>query len=102
MSIRPFRQLSKIFNLPSFLTKRDEWAGTFEHLFEGQTSPRTDCPQTLPNPYTNLPKKPNQENQKIHEFQQSLVHLANGLSGNKDDISSLQKEGEAVRFNYQV
>jgi len=33
----------KMFSLPTFLTKRDEWAGTFEHIFS-LTSPRTDAP----------------------------------------------------------
>jgi phospholipase C len=37
--------LKKIFNLSSdFLTKRDAWAGTFEHIFTELDQPRTDCP----------------------------------------------------------
>jgi phospholipase C len=37
--------LKKIFNLSSdFLTKRDAWAGTFEHIFTELDEPRTDCP----------------------------------------------------------
>lgn len=35
--------VKKIFNLKEFLTKRDEWAGTFESVINRQ-SPRTDCP----------------------------------------------------------
>ncbi|KAL9675424.1 hypothetical protein QQ045_003626 [Rhodiola kirilowii] len=36
--------VKKIFNLKSpFLTKRDEWAGTFETVLT-RTTPRTDCP----------------------------------------------------------
>lgn len=35
--------VKKIFNLKTFLTKRDEWAGTFESVINRQ-SPRTDCP----------------------------------------------------------
>lgn len=39
----------KIFNLPDdFLTARDEWAGTFEHVFAQRKSPRIDCPSTNP------------------------------------------------------
>jgi len=34
-------------NLPP-LTKRDAWAATFEHLFNGLDTPRTDCPLHLP------------------------------------------------------
>ncbi|KAK3003683.1 hypothetical protein RJ639_018453, partial [Escallonia herrerae] len=37
--------VKKIFNLTSpFLTKRDEWAGTFEGIIQTRTQPRTDCP----------------------------------------------------------
>lgn len=38
--------VKKIFNLKEFLTKRDEWAGTFDVALN-RTSPRTDCPGTL-------------------------------------------------------
>ena len=41
---RPPATLKKIFNLSSdFLTKRDVWAGTFEHIFTELDQPRTDC-----------------------------------------------------------
>jgi len=40
--------VKKLFNLPSFLTKRDAWAGTFEKYLN-RSEPRTDCPETLPN-----------------------------------------------------
>ena len=33
---------------PSYLTERDAWAATFEDLFTMETSPRTDCPEELP------------------------------------------------------
>lgn len=37
--------VKKMFNLSSpFLTKRDEWAGTFEGIVQTRTQPRTDCP----------------------------------------------------------
>lgn len=37
--------IKKIFNLSSdFLTKRDAWAGTFDHIFTELDQPRTDCP----------------------------------------------------------
>ena len=36
--------VKKIFNLPHFLTKRDQWAGTFESVFLTRTTPRIDCP----------------------------------------------------------
>ncbi|KAG6411404.1 hypothetical protein SASPL_129486 [Salvia splendens] len=41
----------KILNLPSPpLTTREQWAGTFEGLFQQLTQPRTDCPLKLPDP----------------------------------------------------
>lgn len=37
--------VKKLFDLPSsFLTRRDEWAGTFEAVLQKRTEPRTDCP----------------------------------------------------------
>lgn len=38
--------MKDIFGLPSYLTKRDAWAGNFTHLLLKE--PRTDCPMTLP------------------------------------------------------
>ena len=38
--------IKNLFNLSTFLTKRDEWAGSFDELFEEQ--PRTDAPYHLP------------------------------------------------------
>ena len=43
--------LKSLFNLSSFLTKRDAWAGDFSHELDRQT-PRTDCPMHLPDPPT--------------------------------------------------
>jgi len=40
--------LKKMFGFDSFLTKRAEWAGTFESIFTQRSSPRTDCPEKLP------------------------------------------------------
>lgn len=101
--------MKKIFNLPHFLTKRDEWAGTFEVVLN-RTSPRTDCPgkfniimhqnqlqsasfleskeqlhlldvsETLP-----VPKKLRdagaKEDAKLNDFQEILVQMAATLNG---------------------
>lgn len=40
--------MKKIFGTKSFLTKRDEWAGTFESILMQRRTPRTDCPVKLP------------------------------------------------------
>lgn len=36
------------FLQPNYLTKRDEWAATFEHVFNDLLIPRTDCIEKLP------------------------------------------------------
>ena len=52
--------IKHLFNLSSFLTKRDAWAGSFDELL--LASPRTDCPTHLPQepppatPWTPPPK----------------------------------------------
>lgn len=39
--------VKKLFNLKSnFLTKRDAWAGTFDHYLKLRDHPRDDCPGT--------------------------------------------------------
>ncbi|KAL5720083.1 phospholipase C [Ranunculus cassubicifolius] len=71
----------KIFNLSSpFLTKRDEWAGTFDGLFLTRDQPRTDCPEQLPTP-VKIRKSEPQEDARLSEFQQEIVQLAAVLKG---------------------
>ena len=43
--------LKTIFDLPNYLTRRDEWAGDFSKELD-LTAPRTDCPMHLPDPPT--------------------------------------------------
>uniref|UniRef100_A0ACD5ZIP7 Uncharacterized protein n=1 Tax=Avena sativa TaxID=4498 RepID=A0ACD5ZIP7_AVESA len=73
--------IKKIFNLRSgFLTKRDEWAGTFEHIFTQLDEPRTDCPETLPEvPFVRT--RPAKEHGLLSDFQRELVELASFLNG---------------------
>ncbi|KAE8782118.1 Phospholipase C 2 [Hordeum vulgare] len=73
--------IKKIFNLRSdFLTKRDEWAGTFEHIFTQLDQPRTDCPETLPEvPFERT--TPAKEHGILSDFQRELVELASFLNG---------------------
>ncbi|XP_072958812.1 non-specific phospholipase C6 [Typha angustifolia] len=73
--------IKKLFNLSSdFLTKRDAWAGTFEHVVSDLTSPRTDCPKVLPEV---IPLRTNKakEGSWLSEFQSELVELAAVLNG---------------------
>ncbi|KAH9310932.1 hypothetical protein KI387_025967 [Taxus chinensis] len=74
--------VKKIFNLKSdFLTKRDAWAGSFESYFYVRDTPRTDCPETLPDPIKSLRPIPINEDKQITEFQEELVLLASQLNG---------------------
>jgi hypothetical protein len=44
--------IHNLFNTSQFLTKRDEWAGTFEELLMDQPRADADCPMHLPDPPT--------------------------------------------------
>ncbi|KAI9079470.1 hypothetical protein K1719_038552 [Acacia pycnantha] len=73
--------IKKMFNLSSnFLTHRDAWTGTFESVVSELTSPRTDCPETLPE-VTSLRSSEAKENGGLSEFQSELVQLAAVLNG---------------------
>ncbi|GER51805.1 non-specific phospholipase C6 [Striga asiatica] len=73
--------IKKVFNLSShFLTHRDSWAGTFEHVFSELTSPRTNFPEVLPD-VAHLRKEEANENRGLSEFQDELVQLAAVLKG---------------------
>ncbi|XP_058205788.1 non-specific phospholipase C4-like [Rhododendron vialii] len=77
--------VKKIFDLKEFLTKRDAWAGTFEGVLS-RSSPRTDCPVTLPEP-VKLREAEAKEDAKLTEFQQELVQMTATLCGDhKKDI----------------
>ncbi|KAF4385072.1 hypothetical protein F8388_018141 [Cannabis sativa] len=88
--------VKKIFNLPSpFLTKRDEWAGTFEGIVEKRTEPRTDCPGILPTP-VRIRKTEANEEAKLSEFQQELLQLASVLNGDNILTSFPEKIGKQM------
>jgi len=64
----------KLYNFPAFLTERQRWAGTFETIFTHRTSPRTDCPTTLPNPPAPLKRVEGEvSEQKMHSLQRNMV-----------------------------
>ncbi|KAJ0083584.1 hypothetical protein Patl1_29379 [Pistacia atlantica] len=85
--------VKKLFNLPSFLTKRDQWAGTFEGIVQTRTEPRTDCPVQLPTPVKIRPGEANEEAQ-LSEFQQELLQLAAVLKGDNIFTSFPEKIGK--------
>ncbi|KAL7114510.1 hypothetical protein ACP275_04G125900 [Erythranthe tilingii] len=73
--------IKKIFNLSSnFLTHRDAWAGTFEQVVGELSSPRTDCPEVLPE-VAPLRRTDADENRDLSEFQGEVVQLAAVLNG---------------------
>lgn len=72
----------KIFNLKDgFLTARDAWAGTFEHILTQRKSPRIDCPKEIPSPPWSLRHSPSNESAPLTEFQEELIQLASQLNG---------------------
>ncbi|KAG8053718.1 hypothetical protein GUJ93_ZPchr0001g30020 [Zizania palustris] len=86
--------IKKIFNLSSdFLTRRDAWAGTFEHMFAELEQPRTDCPETLPEVPPSTEKKRAKGDGWLSEFQRELVELAAFLNGDYM-LASFNKEEE--------
>ncbi|KAK3043237.1 hypothetical protein RJ639_002480, partial [Escallonia herrerae] len=73
--------IKKMYNLSSnFLTHRDAWAGTFEQVVGELTSPRTDCPEVLPDAAP-LRRAEADENRGLSEFQSDVVQLAAVLTG---------------------
>ncbi|PIA33801.1 hypothetical protein AQUCO_04000099v1 [Aquilegia coerulea] len=96
--------IKKIFNLSSnFLTYRDAWAGTFEEVVGGLTSPRTDCPEVLPEAVP-LRSTEAREDAELSEFQSEVVHLAGVLNGDHllssfpDEISENMDVKDAHKY----
>ncbi|TKY73656.1 Non-specific phospholipase C6 [Spatholobus suberectus] len=96
--------IKKMFNLSSnFLTHRDAWAGTFEHVVGELNSPRTDCPVTLPD-VTPLRSTEAKENAGLSEFQSEVVQLAAVLNGDHflssfpDEMSKKMSVKEAHEY----
>ncbi|KAM7522969.1 hypothetical protein LguiA_012871 [Lonicera macranthoides] len=86
----------RLFNLTSpFLTKRDQWAATFDSIVQTRIEPRTDCPERLPTPVKIRPSEAN-EDAKLSEFQQELVQLAAVLNGDHLLTSYPQKIGQEM------
>eukprot|EP00756_Hemistasia_phaeocysticola_P010322 Hpha_TRINITY_DN15008_c2_g20::TRINITY_DN15008_c2_g20_i2::g.123940::m.123940/K01114/plc; phospholipase C len=89
----------KIFGFEGFLTKRDEWAGTFEkHLNESK--PRTDCPMHLPAAPTSLGADHAlaEAARPLSGLQGDIIETLTNLRGEsaltgKDRIPKLQGEG---------
>ncbi|KAJ0444028.1 putative phosphoesterase, alkaline-phosphatase-like, core domain superfamily [Helianthus annuus] len=89
--------VKKIFNLKEFLTKRDEWAGTFEGVLT-RTTPRTDCPVALPEPEKMRHSDANEE-ANITDFQEELVQLGAVLKGDHKESDYPDKLVENMKVN---
>uniref|UniRef100_A0A6M2F414 Uncharacterized protein n=1 Tax=Populus davidiana TaxID=266767 RepID=A0A6M2F414_9ROSI len=96
--------IKKMFNLSSnFLTHRDAWAGTFEGVVGELTSPRTDCPVTMPD-VAPLRTTEAKEDSSLSEFQSEVVQLAAVLNGDHflssfpDEISKKMNVKEALDY----
>uniref|UniRef100_A0A5B7B1B1 Putative non-specific phospholipase C6-like n=1 Tax=Davidia involucrata TaxID=16924 RepID=A0A5B7B1B1_DAVIN len=96
--------IKKMFNLSSnFLTHRDAWAGTFEQVVGEFTSPRTDCPEVLPD-VAPLRSTEADEGRGLSEFQSEVVQLAAVLNGDHflssfpDEMSKKMSVKEAHEY----
>ncbi|XP_071736054.1 non-specific phospholipase C3-like [Rutidosis leptorrhynchoides] len=92
--------VKKLFNLKEFLTKRDEWAGTFEEILT-RTTPRSDCPVTLSEPKKMRPDEANEE-ADITDFQAELVQLCAVLKGDHQESNYPDKLVENMKVNEAV
>ncbi|MQL95247.1 hypothetical protein Taro_027914 [Colocasia esculenta] len=86
--------IRRLFDLNSpFLTRRDAWAGTFEHVVAGLASPRTDCPEFLPD-VESLRQENAREDVLLSEFQSELLQLAADLHGDEELSKYLGEAGK--------
>ncbi|KAK1437044.1 hypothetical protein QVD17_02829 [Tagetes erecta] len=100
--------VKKLFNLDSnFLTKRDEWAGTFESYFNLRDTPRDDCPEKLPEIKVSLRPRGPKEDMRLTEFQVELIQLASQLNGDHilhtyPNIGNYMTVGEAYHYAHDA
>jgi len=96
--------LKKMFGMNSFLTKRDAWAGTFEHLFSLRSTPRTDCPLSIPEPPEYKPShlKNYEYMQKPNDLTKGFAALASVVGGLGNNITHITTEYEAGNFMVEM
>eukprot|EP00300_Choanocystis_sp_HF-7_P031772 c41425_g1_i1.p1 GENE.c41425_g1_i1~~c41425_g1_i1.p1 ORF type:complete len:130 (+),score=14.49 c41425_g1_i1:41-391(+) len=74
-----------MFSLSSdFLTQRDAWAATFEHIFNDVDSPRTDTPETLPAAPT--PRMEDDMMEEVFGLQMDFITVAAGMIGDTTTV----------------
>lgn len=98
--------LTRMLKLNGPLTKRDAWAAPFDYLFT-RTTPRTDCPETLPpvdHPailaYHQHKANAPEHLQPLHELQISYLHAANAMAGLEPEanLHLLRNEHEGAQY----
>eukprot|EP00040_Diaphanoeca_grandis_P003851 m.26128 g.26128 ORF g.26128 m.26128 type:complete len:512 (+) comp15286_c0_seq2:50-1585(+) len=90
--------VKNMLKAPSFLTKRDAWAATFDKRLT-ETSPRTDCPMTLPDAPLSLGRAHalREASQPMNDLQTDIVNAFLTLRGRDAVTGSMPKtQGEAA------
>ena len=95
----------KMFGTKSFLTKRDAWAATFDHVWSKRSSPRTDCPKTLPTPPNNTLTEAIHAmagTMPVTDLQKAFVKLAASLRGEYMDGAGWTEEQASLFVRQRV
>eukprot|EP00462_Mataza_sp_D1_P025206 CAMPEP_0175146410 /NCGR_PEP_ID=MMETSP0087-20121206/15366_1 /TAXON_ID=136419 /ORGANISM="Unknown Unknown, Strain D1" /LENGTH=495 /DNA_ID=CAMNT_0016431375 /DNA_START=18 /DNA_END=1502 /DNA_ORIENTATION=- len=80
--------VKNLFGAPHFLTKRDAWAATFDHLLLDES--RTDCPHTLPPAPKSLGSASvaSEAAQLNNDLQQDIISLFAKFRGKCDETET--------------
>lgn len=87
----------KLFNISSSLTARDAWASSFDNLFHIRSTPRDDCPTTLPQPAI-PPTYRATGGDVLSDLQWDVIRIAAGAAGITDIPSNLRTELDGAKF----
>lgn len=101
--------LTRMLGLNGPITKRDAWAAPWDFIFSERTTPRTDCPLTLPsintaahNNYLRTKAARPEHLQPLSDLQIELLQVGNALAGlhpaaNIDMIKTEEQGGIYLR-----
>jgi len=84
-----YATMKKIFHLKGHLTKRDQWAGTFENVLLQLKKPRTDCPKKLPAVHR-FPPPPSTSKRESESFDAEAYHAHLADKAQKTMVNDLQ------------
>jgi len=84
--------VKRMFNLPHFLTKRDEWAAPFDYILS-EPAPRKDCLKDLPQ----VPQMSDEElriegRRKLNDLQKSYVKLISEMLNEDVPFEKMNQE----------